>query len=65
MMTLILFWVKSENKLIYIICENRSAGHFAFIMIRGLVDQIDHLSRGEAWDLAALLSDETDAQINY
>ena len=43
--------------------ENRSAGAFLplFNMIRGLVDQIDHLSRGEAWDLAALLSDEIDA----
>ena len=30
-------------------------------MIRGLVSQIDHLSRGEAWDLAALLSDEMNA----
>ena len=43
--------------------ENRSAGAFLplFNMIRGLVDQIDHLSRGEAWDLAAVLSDEINA----
>ena len=32
-----------------------------FNIIRDLVDQIDHLSTGEAWDLAALLSDEIDA----
>ena len=43
--------------------ENRSARAFLplFNIIRDLVDQIDHLSRGEAWDLAELLSDEIDA----
>ena len=43
--------------------ENRSARAFLplFNIIRDLVDQIDHLSTGEAWDLAALLSDEIDA----
>ena len=43
--------------------ENRSARAFLplFNIIRDLVDQIDHLSRGEAWDLAELLSDEIEA----
>ena len=43
--------------------ENRSARAFLplFNIIRDLVDQIVHLSRGEAWDLAELLSDEIDA----
>ena len=43
--------------------ESRSARAFLplFNIIRDLVDQIDHLSRGEAWDLAELLSDEIDA----
>ena len=40
--------------------ENRSARAFLplFNIIRDLVDQIDHLSTGDAWDLAAVLSDE-------
>ncbi len=43
--------------------ENRSARAFLplFNMIRDLVDQIDHLSTGDAWDLAAVLSDEINA----
>uniref|UniRef100_A0A6C0AGM8 Uncharacterized protein n=1 Tax=viral metagenome TaxID=1070528 RepID=A0A6C0AGM8_9ZZZZ len=43
--------------------ENRSARAFLplFNMIRDLVDQIDHLSTGEAWDLAVVLSDEINA----
>ena len=43
--------------------ENRSARAFLplFNIIRGLVDQIDHLSTGDAWDLAAVLSDEINA----
>ena len=43
--------------------ESRSARAFLplFNIIRDLVDQIDHLSRGEAWDLAELLSDEIEA----
>ena len=43
--------------------ENRSARAFLplFNIIRDLVDQIDHLSTGEAWDLAEVLSDEIDA----
>tara|TARA_B100000073_G_scaffold336730_1_gene331872 strand:- start:2820 stop:3293 length:474 start_codon:yes stop_codon:yes gene_type:complete len=43
--------------------ENRSARAFMplFNIIRDLVDQINHLSTGEAWDLAAVLSDEINA----
>ena len=43
--------------------ENRSARAFfpLFNIIRDLVDQIDHLSQGEAWDLAEILSDEINA----
>jgi len=43
--------------------ENRSARAFLplFNIIRDLVDQIDHLSTGEAWDLAEVLSDEINA----
>ena len=43
--------------------ENRSARAFLplFNIIRDLVDQIDHLSRGDAWDLAEVLSDEINA----
>ena len=43
--------------------ENRSARAFLplFNIIRDLVDQIDHLSTGEAWDLAVVLSDEINA----
>jgi hypothetical protein len=43
--------------------ENRSARAFLplFNIIRDLVDQINHLSTGEAWDLAAVLSDEINA----
>ena len=43
--------------------ENRSARAFLplFNIIRELVDQIDHLSTGEAWDLAEMLSDEINA----
>ena len=43
--------------------ENRSARAFLplFNIIRDLVDQIDHLSTGEAWDLAAVSSDEINA----
>ena len=43
--------------------ESRSARAFLplFNIIRELVDQIDHLSTGEAWDLAAILSDEINA----
>ena len=49
--------------------ESRSLGsaylEIAFLplfnIIRGLVDQIDHLSTGDAWDLAAVLSDEINA----
>ena len=43
--------------------ESRSARAFLplFNMIRDLVDQIDHLSTGDAWDLAEILSDEINA----
>ncbi len=43
--------------------ESRSARAFLplFNIIRDLVDQIDHLSTGDAWDLAAMLSDEINA----
>ena len=43
--------------------ENRSARAFLplFNIIRDLVDQIDHLSTGDAWDLAADLYDEINA----
>ena len=43
--------------------ENRSARAFLplFNIIRDLVDQIDHLSQGDAWDLAEILSDEINA----
>ena len=52
-----------EQIAIHTYVENRSARAFLplFNMIRDLVDQIDHLSTGEAWDLAVILSDEINA----
>ena len=52
-----------EQIAIHTYVENRSARAFLplFNIIRDLVDQIDHLSRGDAWDLAEVLSDEINA----
>jgi hypothetical protein len=52
-----------EQIAIHTYVENRSARAFLplFNIIRDLVDQIDHLSQGEAWDLAEILSDEINA----
>ena len=52
-----------EQIAIHTYVENRSARAFLplFNMIRDLVDQIDHLSTGEAWDLAEILADEINA----
>ena len=52
-----------EQIAIHTYVENRSARAFLplFNIIRDLVDQIDHLSTGEAWDLAVILSDEINA----
>ena len=52
-----------EQIAIHTYVENRSARAFLplFNIIRDLVDQIDHLSKGDAWDLAEVLSDEINA----
>ncbi len=52
-----------EQIAIHTYVENRSARAFLplFNIIRDLVDQIDHLSQGDAWDLAEILSDEINA----
>ena len=52
-----------EQIAIHTCVENRSARAFLplFNIIRDLVDQIDHLSQGDAWDLAEILSDEINA----